>query len=523
MHQVNIHKTGYFSQLILDYLSHKKELQDLYRYSIHIDSFEKIIQDKESINRKILVQVLKEQYSKRLFSEQVNNNIHALSDNSTFTITTAHQPCLFTGPLYFLYKIISTIKLSQQLKEQYPSYHFVPIFWIGSEDHDFEEINHAYVNGKKISWETDQTGAVGRMLLRSIEPVVDDLKNTLGTQWYTHELTELVSQFYRPDNTLAEATTLMVNHLFGEYGLVVLDGDSTDLKQSFQRIIEKDVFEQNSNQLVNQTIDNHFNSYKTQAHPRAINFFYLQKGIRSRIVQKGEKYEVLDTPISFSKDTLLQEIKNHPERFSPNVIMRPLYQEFVLPNLAYIGGGGESSYWLQLRSTFDHYAINYPLVLLRDSALLTDSKTLDKWEKIGFSVEELFKNGEFLKKQWLTNQHLLEDLSNAKEQLNQLLKPIIGKAKSVDSTLEPMALAAQKRMQTSLDTIEKKINRAIKRKEEYKLSQVDEVKEHLFPLGGLQERKVNGLSYLIQHPDLIDQLLHAFDPLKGQFKIISLP
>jgi len=153
------------SKLMRDYIDEKPEINFLYKYKKNIESFKEIIKDKseQKLDREILFNELNKQYFDIENKEKVTANIALLKDKKTFTITTAHQLCLFTGPLYFIYKTISTIKLCTLLKEEYPDYNFVPIFWLGSEDHDFEEVNHLHLNNKKIEWESSQKGAVGRM------------------------------------------------------------------------------------------------------------------------------------------------------------------------------------------------------------------------------------------------------------------------------------------------------------------------------------------------------------------------
>ena len=164
---ISYQNSGYFSALMNDYLDQKSTLQSLYNRFPTLENFEaQIIEKKKNFNeasRATLVSVLQQQYATVATSALTNQNIDALNNPNTFTVTTGHQLNLFSGPLYFLYKIISTINLTKELKAKYPTYNFVPIYWMATEDHDFEEINYFNFKGKKFRWNTERTVPVSRV------------------------------------------------------------------------------------------------------------------------------------------------------------------------------------------------------------------------------------------------------------------------------------------------------------------------------------------------------------------------
>ena len=172
---ISFRNTQYFSNFICDYLDEKPELRAFYNRFPNLENFKPQIEEKSlsfsAETRDTLVSALREQYQDIEASSLTLQHIESLKENNTFTITTGHQLNLFTGPLYFLYKIISTINFTKQLKEVYPDYNFVPIYWMASEDHDFEEINYFNFRGKKIKWNSNQTGAVGRFHLKGLQDV----------------------------------------------------------------------------------------------------------------------------------------------------------------------------------------------------------------------------------------------------------------------------------------------------------------------------------------------------------------
>jgi len=309
-------------------------------------------------------------------------NIELLHHENTFTITTSHQLNLFTGPLYFLYKIISVINLTNELKAAYPENNFVPVYWMATEDHDFDEINYFNFKGKKVQWSRQASGAVGRLNTEDLDKVLDVFTANLGFGANSNGIKKLFKCAYLDHKNLADATRFLANELFGIYGLVIVDADDRDLKSLFAPYVKKELTEQTSFTKVSETNEK-INSlgFNVQVNPREINLFYLKEDLRERIVEQNGTYFVNDTDISFTKSELLAELEKHPERFSPNVIMRPLYQEVILPNLCYIGGGGELAYWFQLKSYFKAVNVPFPMLLLRNSVLVKTAKQSEKLKK----------------------------------------------------------------------------------------------------------------------------------------------
>ncbi len=363
--QLPFDKVQRFAPIFLDYISDKESLRPFYAERPSVEGIGKILEERRlsAQHREVLVDVLNEQYADLEAHEAVHQNIEKLKDQKTFTITTGHQLNLFTGPLYFIYKIVTVINACKQLKSQYPDYEFVPVYWMATEDHDFDEINHFNLFGKKYSWESDQTGPVGRFDTSSMEDLLKSIAEPI----------EIFESAYLEGATLADACCRYVNALFEEEGLVVLDADNKELKRLFAPIIEADILTQTANKLVHATNDKMIQAgYKSQAFSREINFFYLQDGLRERIVQKGDEFTVKDTDYAWDQAALREEIANHPENFSPNVIMRPLYQETILPNLGYVGGPAEVAYWLQLKDVFAHYETSFPVLMPRNFAMVID-------------------------------------------------------------------------------------------------------------------------------------------------------
>ncbi|MFD0751677.1 bacillithiol biosynthesis cysteine-adding enzyme BshC [Mucilaginibacter calamicampi] len=529
--------TGFFSSGLTDYLEGKAELDPFYSYRPNFEGFAELLKSKKVIaDRGVLAGVLTEQYQiitkyARIWDpsfeipDAVRQNIERLRQNNSYTITTGHQLNIFAGPLYFIYKIVTAIKLAQQLKEKHPDKDFVPVYWMASEDHDFAEISYTYIGGKKVHWWLEASGATGRINPETLRQALNQYKGVLGMENFGPELAEVVETAYTRFDKLADATRYMVNALFGKYGLVIIDADNSRLKHQFAPIVERDIIEQNSFNNINATNKKlHDLGMHIQVNPREINFFYMKGGtLRERLVFEDGVYKVLDTEIRFSEEELKQQITRHPERFSPNVVMRPLYQECILPNIAYVGGGAEIIYWLELKANFDFYKVDFPILILRNSAMVVRKESAGKIKRMELTVADLFKPTDAIKTKWI-KQHSVSNLSIQSEwqQMQAAFDQIKVNASRIDVSLVPSTEAVQARLKKAMDSLEKKLIKAEKRNYQTRLEQIDQIKEELFPNGGLQERTENfGMLYVRWGQSFIDELIRHFEPLNFEFAVVT--
>jgi bacillithiol biosynthesis cysteine-adding enzyme BshC len=492
-------QTGFFNKIIVDYLDQLSELKDFYLHPPSLSGIKKAIEERKNFkyNRNVLVQELKTQYKGVSSSDKVIRNIEALFSENTFTFTTAHQNNIFTGPLYFIYKILHTIRLAEHCTTSFSGYNFVPVFYIGSEDADLEELNHIHLGGEKLVWNTKQKGAVGRMKIdKELTKLIKLIEGQLSVLPAGNEMVGMIREYYKEGETIQNATFKFVNSLFGHYGLIVVLPDNAELKRQMIPVFEDDLLNQTASGIVERSAAKLSDAgYKVQANPREINLFYLKDDIRERIENTGTQYSVLSTKKSFTKAELLAELHDHPERFSPNVILRGLYQETILPNLAFVGGGGETAYWLQLKDLFNHYKVPFPILILRNSFLVVEKKWQEKIAKLGFRIEDFF-----LSEQELLNKIVRRDSKN-KTKLNgtyadaeSFYELIKKQATAIDVSLAKHVEALKTQSVYRLKELEKKMLRAEKRKFVDQQRQIHTIKSHLFPGNGLQERYEN-ISY----------------------------
>lgn len=515
--KISLEDTHSFTPFFLDYLKEKDHLKPFYHRFPTIQNAKQQLTEKSksfsTSNRSALVGALQKQYGALKSSAQVKENIEALKSEKTFTITTGHQLNIFTGPLYFIYKIVTVINSCKELKKAYPEFNFVPVYWMASEDHDYDEIKSFRLYGKKYSWNTEQQGAVGRFSTTGLDTLANDLPGDV----------QIFKDAYLKNQRLSDAVRHYVNALFQQEGLVVIDADDHDLKALFKTVIHKDVIECSTLPLVEKTNKKLEDlTYKTQVYCRDINFFYLDNGVRARIEKEDNRYKVVDTKLSFSESEMKGLIEQSPEKFSPNVILRPLYQEVILPNIAYVGGPAEVIYWLQLKSVFDNHRVTFPMLMPRNFAMVMEHHIARKFEKTELSLQQLFEDKNSIFNGWvLKNTRHNLTVSAERDALEKMFSSLKERAESIDKTLGQHIAAEGTRASHSLENIERKLIRAEKRLHKEKLGQIESVKDALFPNGGLQERTDNFLNFYQQDAGFIQHLLNTFEPFDYRFNVLS--
>ena len=531
-------QTKSFTTTTLDYIDQAPGLSPFYIHTPTITGIQKAVAARKAYDertgptyRQTLVDILRQQYKGKTTAEKVADNIDALLLPGTYTITTAHQNNIFSGPLYFIYKIIHAIRLARHLSENIKDSRFIPVYYMGSEDADFDELNHIHLGGSRIEWKTSQTGAVGRMKIdKSLVKLVDEIEGQLSVLPHGKEYTTVLRKHYREGVLLQEATFGFVDELFSSYGLVVLIPDHAALKKQVVPVMKQDLFEHQPFEIVSGTTKQlEAAGYKSQAQPREINLFYLADGIRGRIDRQGDFFtvqmpeSVTGPGIRFTENEINRELEEHPERFSPNVILRGLYQETILPGVAFIGGGGELAYWLQLKDLFSHYNIPFPALVLRNSFLIVEKKWQERTQRLGFATEDLFATEKDLVEKIVRRESKTDTkLNGTITLLEQLYDSVKKQAAVTDITLEQHVDALRHRSLHKLRELEKKMWRAEKRKFADQQRQVTVVRNQLFPGNGLQERHDNlGYYYARWGPAFIEQVLANSPALEQEFVVLE--
>lgn len=511
---LSFRQLGLFSKLFLDYCEGKNEVREFYQFEANSDGILQFTRqhDYADLNRSELAEIIKKQYDcVSHVPPQVEDNIHVLNSANTFTITTGHQLCLFTGPLYFIYKILSVVVLCERLNKIQNEKKFVPVYWMASEDHDIAEIDHAHLFHKTIRWSTTETGKAGKLSTSGLTEIIEELKAILGEHPNAEKIIELFKDAYLEQPSLADATRHLVTALFGKWGLIVVDGDDTRLKKQFKAIIREDILGGHSFKLVEESIKRlSEKGYDIQVNPRQINCFYSLDNIRERLVYDGERYVVLNTDIHFDKDAFLQELNKHPERFSPNVVTRPLYQQCILPNAAYVGGPGELAYWLEYKSMFDFYRLPFPALIPRKFVAILDSVSVQRMENLGIMTQDLFRTQQELERIVMGALDLKFSVEQNEKMIRETFAELHSRVSQVDITLEGAVAAELQKALNGLKSIEVKTLRALKLKHEVALKQTESIRKKIFPEGIFQERLINFTEYYLRDLTFVDQLKEKF-------------
>ena len=501
--RISYKSTERFSRLVERYLAQDEQLHALITSFPSKEALLASIETKAAqlIDRELLVATLRDQYQSFSASDDREPLLKRLASPRCFTITTAHQPNILGGPLYFIYKIIHAIKLAEYCKEQFPAYDFLPVFWMGSEDADLDELGHLYIGTEKKVWHTVQTGPVGRMHIDdSFLQLRDAVCAEMAVKPHGLWLSDIIQRCYTQNRTIASTTQQFVHQLFGREELLVLDPDYPALKQAFVPIMARELKEQFSANVLTQTAQRFPADLPAQALGRPINLFYLQDQRRDRIEQDTVNYVRFPHDTPQSQANILKELHDYPERFSPNVVLRPVYQETILPNIAFVGGGGELAYWMQLKDVFRASQLPFPILIVRHSIMLMEEQATQLARHFGLEGHQLFQEENTFRKQWVENQTPGNlQLEEIRKQLRQIYRDATEQAAKQDPTLQDHTERLAKQAEKKLIELEKKMFRAAKRKLEADMRKMDRLWQSLFPLNNLQERVHSNLMYLAKY------------------------
>jgi bacillithiol biosynthesis cysteine-adding enzyme BshC len=387
-------KTPYVSKLAKDYLS-GNNLGGLNPGIPNLEQLQAKANERvfAQESRTVLVEALLNQYKNDGVSlsedSEVLKNIQSLLLPNTFSVTTGQQIHIFLGPLFFVYKIQSLLALAKRFNSNTSSQTVVPVFWMASEDHDLAEINYVKLYGETYSWEPTAGNAVGRITCDGLPEIINRLEARADKNAENEALYALFRKHYVDGKKLSAATRSLLHELFEDQGLIIIDPDDSSLKKQFLPAIKQEIEDKilfNSGKEQTKILKQ--NGYEPRVNAQEINFFWLDDNQRVKLKVKNNQIFKDNTEVEISKE----EIYATPEKISPNVLTRPLYQETILPNILYLGGSAEIEYWLPLQEAFKQLGLQYPLLMQRDSMLILSSKNLEAIEKNGFVWNELFQS-----------------------------------------------------------------------------------------------------------------------------------
>ncbi len=499
------------------YLSGDSELLPFTKWPWPIEDYQAVIDAREAVAvpRQLLVAELAAQNAHLPNSKGTLLQIAKLGSARTFTVTTGHQVCLLGGPMFTLYKIATTIALAQSLKERYPAYEFVPILWMATEDHDWEEVNHFYPSfAEKRTYSGKFKGPVGRHVL---EPAIHDVLQAPVAPW--------VQAFYQPGRTMGEAFRGMMHHLFGAQGLVIVDADRWSFKAAFSPIMAAELQMKGIAAPARATTEQLESlGFKPQILPRAINLFYVGDGDRSLIDYVEGHYQLKGQEKRWTEAEILAELAESPEHFSPNVALRPVYQETLLPNVATVGGWAEVSYWLQLKAGFEHLGVPFPPLIPRMHATLVTKNQANELDQLGLPLSAMAEplhviNDRYLQQHWDESPLVsaIADVHAAYERLAELVA-------TIDPTQATGVKAEQAKSANALESLPKKLKKALRNRNPQPYQQIATLKNSIEPENASQQRVLNFTAFDNVNPlTLVEVLIAQAKNAKSDAQWITLP
>ena len=523
-----LEQTRRFSPLVLDYLEQKEFIDSFFSHAPKLDSISDALgqrADFPASNRAALCEVLKDQYAEIGAKHSALESIERLKDPMTFTVTTGQQLVLGSGPLLVIYKALQAVRLAAHIQAQFPGHHILPIFWLASEDHDFDEVDHFYFSDRRFSVQRSEAGSVGRTALPDLNAILQELEERMGQgKTQSRILAMLRSAYGQTGISWSLATRKFLNALFGDTGPILLDADDARLKRCALPLFEKELKEGHSHSAAKRSSDRLSERYKLQLHPRELNLFYLTDTDRKRLERHPTGFALEDGSQQWTESALLNELNTQPDRFSPNALLRPLYQECILPNVAYIGGAAEVSYWAQLKGIFEASRLPMPVVFLRQSIQIIGRAHARKMERLGWTASDLFRDrDELLREKIWDGSALQNSIQEAKESVGRWAKELEEGASAQGLEMKAAIEASLTRQQKELKRLEKKLLRSEKKRRAETVRAIEDLLNELFPGGKLQERQMNWIeAELLFGGGLVDELMKGIGPEGDRFACLYL-
>lgn len=508
-----------FSRLFQDYIHNFSKLKHLYASDFHsLENIQRHIEKSQKTNehRSLLCDILIDQHRQFGCSDKTLSIVESLRHENTFCVVTGQQVGILGGPLYTLYKAFTAIQLADHLNERFPGYRFIPVFWLEGEDHDFAEINSITLLNQenqpnKIEYLIDgkplekNLGAVGELVLdEAWQRCTDQLAKVLPATEFRTSLLNAVRQSYAAGKTLNQSfvhwISSIISERVGENPIVFISSNDKRIKQTLHPIFLKELqeFPKTSQLVIDQSAVLE-RDYHAQIKPKAINLFLFHKGGRYLIEPRDDGFSLKGVRYSPTRDELFKIVDETPEMFSPNVILRTICQDTLLPTVVYVAGPSEIAYFAQLKPVYEYFGVPMPMIYPRASATIVEQKLQTVLEKYELQLVDFFGNRKKLNDRVidLLSEVNLDTLFNhASGRLDELIGELKFGLDYIDATLTGALETTRSKIESQLHVLKEKAAAAQRRKHEVALQQIDKVLKNIFPNNNFQEREINIVHFM---------------------------
>lgn len=526
-----------FSDLFKDYSRQEKSITDFFEIEpYNIDQLKnradtlKFKGDRNTITG--FLEVFNQSFGA---GENTLNNIERLKSDESLVVVTGQQMTLYGGPLYTVYKTLTAISTAKQY-EKLLNRPVVPVFWLADEDHDAEEISRIglFDNDELKTCEVEFQNSEIRSGELALDSVIQQLKACIQDSLYetdfSKDLWQLLDKCYHPENNVSTSFGSLLLNLFDNHGLVLAGSNSEIVKNETADLLAQSVEKREEiyntlSAITQKLIDV---GYHGQVHLSDSNLFYItEKNHRVKLQYAKGNWSIEESDLSWTTEELKDDIKKHPNRFSPNVFLRPVMQDRFLPVITYVGGPAEVAYYAQMKGMYEVFDQKMPQILPRFSATIIESSIDRIFEKLPFTLEEYHQRIEDLESQFISQsdtpdiEKIFDDWKSKAKDITDDKKKIIAE---IDPTLESSAGKATAAYFTELDKLKGKIYRSLKQQEQTQLDRISRIQSNLFPGGNLQEREIAFIYFLNKYGlDLFDKVQEELlDEIPDSHKLIYI-
>ena len=455
---------------------------------------------------------------------------------NSYGVVTGQQAGIASGPLYTLYKAVSTIRVAEMLAEKYPDHEFVPVFWIEGDDHDFDEARTIHLPERSGNLRTlryddkdERRISVGdrKVSEEGLNAVLEEVREVIGETDFTSDLLELVRSSYS-GRTLAEGFARFFYGLLGDSPLVLLSSRNAGLKRLASDIFlqEAEHPEEQYRAITTRTVAMQGEGLPTPIDPKPGALFIQHEGERRSLDPEGEEYVIRGTDVRITKGEVVRLAKEHPEQLSPNVLLRPVVQDAILPTAIYLGGPSEVAYLHQISDLYPLFGMEAPAIAPRPFVTLIEPKVLRAIEGGELTVQRLLERS-FDPEDHVLDSTKTEEIESELEAGKKLIADAFGRLKGltseIDKSLEKTLGAQQHKAEKELENFVGRLRGGLKRKSETEIRRIEGARESLLPGGKLQERMLNILYYANKYGlESVRRMLEEIEVMPGETQVIRV-